>query len=147
MLIATHSKSTSIYIYRSQYSAIKNNIFVIIKDHKWPKYPLIKATGWINYSIYTVKDYKSFSKKRNERRNIYTLCVIWDSVSEKQLIKWKTKYAMFCKHVRDIHVCLYFLKETVNGRINQKLTIKQITTKGEKRLRIKMDSKNAQYKL
>lgn len=43
---------------------------------------------------------------------------------------------MFCKHVQGIYTFAYiFRKETVNGRINKKLTIKQITTKGRKETR------------
>ena len=40
---------------------------------------------------------------------------------------------MSYKHVQGIYTFAYiFKKETVNGRINQKLTIKLITTKGRK---------------
>ena len=52
---------------------------------------------------------------------------------KKQSTEWKAKYVMSYKHVQGIYTFAYiFKKETVNGRINQKLTIKQITTKGRK---------------
>lgn len=55
---------------------------------------------------------------------------------KKQSTEWKAKYVMFCKHVQGIYTFAYiFKKETVNERINQKLTIKQITTKRRKETR------------